>query len=356
MFSLPRIRWNPVWGFHALSVAFAVIGGWHLLTGGPGLGTVLETFIIVALATVPFYTGVEIGRDDPRTSATRALDLTLVTVVALSLLAVAVAVIWTLDGATPTDASFMVRFAGALGAAFGSRGGLTTVRSERAYERVTELNRLLKMNQRVLRHDLRNELAVVVGHLDNVAARLGDDGDVDRIREHVAELLASSEHARRIVDVWEIDDRTELDLAQVVTRARDRVAERHPDADITLHLPAAYRVRGHPALDEAIEELLANAIEHNPSDVSVSVAAVRDGEAVFLEVADTGVGINHKDREAVFLAEETPLSHARGLGLLFVHWVVVGSDGELVIDEVDGGGTAVRLRLPAARAAGGSAI
>jgi two-component system sensor histidine kinase RegB len=343
-----RLRWDPVWGFHALAVAFVAIGGWHLLTETEGLGTALETFIIVALATVPFYTGVEIRRDGSVKRARRALNLTLVTVVALSLLAVAVAVIWTLEGTRPEDASFMVRFAGALGVAFGSRGGLMTVRSERSYERATELNRLLKMNQRVLRHDLRNELAVVVGHLDNVESRLDDDPDVARIREHVTELLDSSEHARRIVDVWEIDDRAEFDLPALVARARDQVAERHPDAAISLHVPEGCRVRAHLALDEAVAELLANAVEHNPPDVSVSVTAVRRGEQVFLEVADTGVGLQRKDREAVFLTEETPLSHARGLGLLFVYWVVAGSDGELVIDDFDEGGTAVRVRLPAA--------
>lgn len=346
----PRLWWNPAWGFHALAAAFVAVGGWHLLTGGTGLGTVLETFMIVAVASVPFYTGIELRRDEPSVSAGRALDLTLVTVVALSLLAVAIAAIWATEEATSGDISFMVWFAGALGAAFGSRGGLATVRSEQAYERATELNRLLKMNQRVLRHDLRNDLAVVVGHLDNVESRLGedDDVDIDRIREHVIELLDSSERARRIVDVWEVDDRSEFDLAPLARRGRDRVLEQYPDADISLYVPEGCRVRAHLALDEAVEELLTNAVEHNPPDVSVSVTAVRHGDEVFLEVADTGVGLRRNDREAIFLTEETPLSHARGLGLLFVYWVVAGSDGELVIDDVDGGGTAARIRLSAA--------
>ena len=344
----PRHRWDPVWGFHALAVAFVAVGGWHLLTEAEGIGTVLESFIIVGLATVPFYTGAEIRRDGSLERARRALDLTLVTVVALSLLAVAVAVIWTLEGPKPEDAPFMVRFAGALGAALGSRGAMATVRSEQAYERATELNRLLKMNQRVLRHDLRNELAVVVGHLDNVESRLGDDSEIDHIREHVEELIDSSERAHRIVDVWEVDARTEFDLAALVADVREQVIEQHPDADISIHVPSGCRVRAHLALDEAVEELLANAVEHNPPDVSVAVTAVHRGDQVFLEVADTGDGLQRTDREAVFLTEETPLSHARGLGLLFVYWVVAGSDGELVIDDLDEGGTAVRLRLPVA--------
>lgn len=343
-----RAQWDPVWGFHALAVAFVAIGGWHLLTEGAGLGTALEAFIILALASLPFYTGVELRRDGVTESASRALDMTLVTVVALSLLAVAVTVIQALEGTPPAKAPFMIWFAGALGAAFGSRGGLIVVRSEQTYERTVELNRLLRMNQRVLRHDLRNELAVVVGHLDNVESRLSDDPDVARIREHVDELLASSERARRIVDVWELDEQGEFDFVTVVARARERVIEQHPDAAISLHVPAGCRVRAHLALDEAVEELLANAIDHNPPDVSVTVTAVQHDAQVFLEITDTGVGLQQKDREAVFLTEETPLSHARGLGLLFVYWVVAGSDGALDIDDLDTGGTAVRIRLPAA--------
>lgn len=343
-----RSRLDPVWGFYALAAAFVAIGGWHLLTEGDGLGPVLEMFIIVALAAVPLYTGIELRRDASPESASRALDLTLVTVVALALLAIAVANVWTLEGTSPDESAFMIWFGGALGAAFGSRGGIATVRSEAAYERAAELNRLLKMNQRVLRHDLRNELAVVIGHLDNVEARSGNDADIARIRDHVEELLDSSERARRVVDIWEVDDRAEFDLAAVAAQERDRLTEQYPGADIRLNVPAGCRVRAHLALDEALAELLANAVEHNPSDVTVWVTAVRREGHVFLEVADTGVGLQQKDREAVFITEETPLAHARGLGLVFVYWVVVGSDGALAVDDVQGGGTAIRLRLPAA--------
>lgn len=350
----PPVRLPPIWGFYALAVAFVAMGGWHLFTKGRGFGTVLEAFMIVALATVPLYTGLEIRRDGLLADSNRVLDLTVVTAVSLSLLAVAISFIWTIEGGGADKASFMVWFAGSLGAAFGSRVALATVRSKQAYDRATELNRLLKMNQRVLRHDLRNELAVVVGHLDNIASRLGDDADadadvdVDRIREHVAELLDSSECARRIVDVWEIDDQAEFDLATLAREERDRLAADHPNAEVTVAVPEGCRVRAHIAFDEALAELLANAVEHNPSDVSVSVGAVRRDDKVVLEVTDTGVGLRRNDREAVFLTEETPLSHARGLGLLFVYWVVAGSDGELTMNDAEGGGTAVQIRLPAA--------
>lgn len=344
-----RRRWEPAWGFYVLGVAFVGIGVWHLLSEGEQVGTVLESLIVLSLALLPFYTGYELTRQDISAAGRqRAVDLTLGLVVVFALLAVAIALIWSLEGTPPDDAAFMVRFAGALGAGIGSQAALASVRSDEEYERAQQLNSLLKVTQRVLRHNLRNELAIALGHLDNLEREQGASDDIDAARRHLEKLLANSEQARRIVDVWETDDEMTVDVRALVTERCDRVRDRHPGADITVRVADDCRAAVHPAFGDAFEELVTNAVKHNPTDVAVTVAAVRSRRSVFLEVADTGVGLARGDREAVFLSEETPLSHGRGLGLVFAYWTVTESGGELSFAERDDGGTVVRVRLDAA--------
>lgn len=342
-----RLRRTPEWGFHALALAFGGVAVWHLLAEGVGIGSVLEAFIIASLAVIPSYTGIQARRqgisDD---GCRRALTLTLGAVVAFAALAVAVAMVWRLEGTAPQEAAFMVRFGGVLGAAAGARTALGTVRSREMYERATQLNTLLKVNQRVLRHNLRNELAVAVGHLDNLGERVGeDDPDIATIRARLDDLLETSALARRVVEAWEAEGTAVIDLGIAADRAVAAVRERHPDADIAVSVPAACAVRAHPALCEAVEELVENAVVHNPPGTRVTVRGRTDGDAVTLDVADTGVGMQRRDREAVFLDEETPLSHGRGLGLVFVYWVVEGSGGDLALASGDSEGTTVRMRL-----------
>ena len=146
--------------------------------------------------------------------------------------------------------------------------------------------------------------------------------------------------------IWESDERQALRAVDVVTAAVERARDRYPDADVGLDATADATVSVHPALEDAVFELLANAVEHNDDDVSIS-ATVRTlpGGDVAIEVADTGPGVPENERRVLDQPEETSLSHASGLGLWFVYWTVRESGGRVEFD-CDEPGTPVRITLP----------
>ncbi|GAA0310164.1 ATP-binding protein [Halarchaeum salinum] len=116
-----------------------------------------------------------------------------------------------------------------------------------------------------------------------------------------------------------------------------------------LSLPAECYVVAHPELPTAIDELLTNAVEHNPPDVSITVRVQQTtGGTLEVKFVDTGVGIPETERETITRPRETPLSHCEGLGLWLVYWIVQQSEGKFTIETRESGGTRIQLTLPAA--------
>jgi len=206
------------------------------------------------------------------------------------------------------------------------------------------------INQRVLRHNIRNELSIALGHLENLET-VDDVEEIPEtteiIRRHLNELLETTERTREIVTIWENDDLHTVDLTEIVKTQVGQFREEYPEITISIELPEKCEVQVHPSLSLAIEEAVLNAIEHNSENVriTISVSAQRD-ETVIVEIADTGRGISAIDREAMEIPTETPLTHTEGLGMWTIYWVAIMSGGRVEFAENEPQGTVVRLILP----------
>ena len=99
--------------------------------------------------------------------------------------------------------------------------------------------------------------------------------------------------------------------------------------------------------------LIQNAIRHTPADGSVSVAAESAGDAIEIEIADTGGGIPAQDRERVFepffRGDASRASGGSGLGLSICRAIIEVHGGRIWLDE---GGVGTRVRFCSQRRAG----
>ncbi|QLD87362.1 HAMP domain-containing histidine kinase [Natronomonas halophila] len=308
--------------------------------------------MITGVSTIILYTGYELsGRPISEAGQWRALLIGTLVAGSFAVMAFAIWMTWSLDGRND-ELSFLLSFATTLGAAVGTRVSLFAVESNEQLAETQELTKLLRINQRVLRHNLRNELSVVLGHLGNIERATETDDvtdDLRVIREHLDGLLETSDRTRKIVSIWDTPGSVDLELTSVIENQLQQVRQEYPTGTLSSTLPEECWVTAHPALPIAIEEALTNALEHNTTDVSVTVtAAFRDDDTVQLTIADTGTGLPETDREAITLPEETPLSHTRGLGLWILYWATQMSDGTIAFEDNDPTGTVVRITLPAA--------
>jgi two-component system sensor histidine kinase TctE len=102
-------------------------------------------------------------------------------------------------------------------------------------------------------------------------------------------------------------------------------------------------------LGEALSNLVDNAITYTPSGGSITVRCGRRGEAVFVEVADTGTGIPAEERDRVsrrFVRGTNSRGTGSGLGLAIVADVARLHGAALTIsDGAENRGTCVRLQF-----------
>jgi len=238
-----------------------------------------------------------------------------------------------------------------------------------------ERDQRLRVLNRVLRHDTRNALNVVLGRTDRLAARLTGDGggegvdrgraeddggsgggsrdgveaDVAAVREAAESLLETSEKARKLEDALAHDDAGAMAVDELVDREAAAVRDEYPAATVTVSGSAD------AAVDERLRlplrELLVNAVEHSTGGGggSDSGGDGGDGEGdagaprvevavsddpLSVRVGDDGPGIPEHERRALAGVEETALQHGSGVGLWLVYWVVRQTGGS--VDVVDG--------------------
>ena len=218
--------------------------------------------------------------------------------------------------------------------------------------------RYVRIVNRILRHNLRNELNVVFGFAGEIAERTDNEmiGDFARRIEETGKRLAGvadgATTLRRVVEEGYATDPDRVDVGTVVEEVVARHADDSPAARITADVPAGITVRGDDRLSVAVDHLVENAVEHGGDAPRVAVSAERDPDAgvVLLRVADDGPGIATAVQEVITGSREvTQLRHNTGVGLWIAAWVVEAYGGEIRFGPgLDGEGATVTLVLPAA--------
>jgi PAS domain S-box-containing protein len=218
-------------------------------------------------------------------------------------------------------------------------------------EKVRE-QRLAVLN-RVMRHNLSNDINVVQGYVDNLLEQVDDEqrrAQLEEVRAAAVKLERVGEavsRAERTLDQCGKAQRT-VSVGDLLSELHETMGETHPAVDLTLEVEdGPWHVVGN-GLEEVFAELLENAIVHNDSDeptVSVTVRTAPETRGhVEVRIRDNGPGIPSRLVEVFREGQETPLNHGDGLGLWIVHWVVTLLGGTTRIDASNR--TTVSITLP----------
>jgi PAS domain S-box-containing protein len=218
-------------------------------------------------------------------------------------------------------------------------------------EDVTERKRreqLIRVLNRVLRHNLRNDMNVLLGYGERLAAGEADPDAVgERITERVTDLLELSERARELEASARTDRKpTRLDLDTVLHAVAERNRESFPESEVTVSLETHRDACVGTEVASAVGELVHNGLAHDDGPGRVRVTAADDGDWIEVTVADDGPGLPAVEADALAGDESSAVEHGDGLGLWLVNWTVTRYGGGFEV-EADGDGTVATLRLPA---------
>jgi PAS domain S-box-containing protein len=208
---------------------------------------------------------------------------------------------------------------------------------------------------RVLRHNLRNELTVVIGQAEVLKGSVADEhrARIENIIETSERLVDMSETAREIEETLgtDADGVERRDIETVIRENVEKARDEYPGAELTVDVETTNTaVIASDGMGRAVWNLLENAIEHNEREtptVSVTVAdgATEDQPTTTITVTDDGTGIPADEIEVIQEGAQDKLHHGSGLGLWLVNWVVDRSGGDLAFEINGTGGTTATVTL-----------
>ena len=214
-------------------------------------------------------------------------------------------------------------------------------------------------------HELRTPLTSIGGSLGLLAS-----GAVGKLNDKADRLVAiahsNCERLIRLIndilDIEKIESANmhfadeELDICQLVLRTS---AANGPFADgrgvslATEGCDGRIMVRGDAdRLEQALTNLVSNAIKYSPPGETVEVAALTEGKWVVVEVRDRGAGVPMEFRGRIFgkfaMADgsDSRQRGGTGLGLSIAREIAERHRGSIDFHDRDGGGTVFCLRVP----------
>lgn len=215
-----------------------------------------------------------------------------------------------------------------------------------------------------LSHDLRTPL----GSIEGAASSLLQESGVmspGLQREMAETILEESRRMTRLVTNLldmvrvEIGDLAvhkewqplEEALGVALLRLEERLAAHTVETRLPQDLPLV-------PIDELLVEqvfinLLENAVKYTPPGTLITVSAWQDGDAVIVEVADTGAGIPQGDEETIFRkfhrisgADQVGPPGGSGLGLTICRGIVAAHGGRIWLERRVNQGASFRFTLP----------
>jgi two-component system, NtrC family, sensor kinase len=212
-----------------------------------------------------------------------------------------------------------------------------------------------------LAHELNNPMTAITGYLAVLRKQLPPGPQADMIataQEQAMRVARVVEDLRSFADQERTLPGKRFSLPRTVNSALALYDDRLRAAGIALEksfdepLPDA---QGDPVqIQQVVAHLVENAINAMPAGGTLRVnLGTVDGDALRLQVVDTGKGIPPTIRERIFDPFFTTKEQAGqvGLGLSVSHSIVEAHHGRIVVESEEGMGAAFTVLLPSATAA-----
>ncbi|MFP8889374.1 histidine kinase N-terminal 7TM domain-containing protein [Natrialbaceae archaeon A-CW2] len=215
----------------------------------------------------------------------------------------------------------------------------------------------LQVLNRVLRHNIRNEMNVIKGYASMAAKQTsGEVRDGLHIVERKSEMVMRMSEKARIVQQLlgtPAGANRGVDVFGALSDALYRLDDQHGDrirgrvsvtangeldarADGDDPLKHSLHVYGCDLLALGLYELLENAVVHGGDSPTIDITVTSDAETAELRIADSGSGIPDTERDVIDAGLESPLEHGSGMGLWISQWILTPY-ADLTFDSDDDG-------------------
>lgn len=212
----------------------------------------------------------------------------------------------------------------------------------RQQEQLEQRNKELALLNQIVRHDIKNDLTVVLGWGDALREHVEPAGE-----DHLDRIMSASEHIEAIADtagdfmkILDGEGEPELHpvpLESVLQTEVEKARSAHGDATIAMtgDFEPGLQVTATDLLSSVFRNLLNNAVTHNDkSEPEITVDVDAGPDSVATHIADNGPGIIDSQKSEIFgRGEMGQKSQGSGIGLYLVDTLVGMYNGEVGIQD-----------------------
>lgn len=223
-------------------------------------------------------------------------------------------------------------------------------KSERALARTNEQLRVLN---RITRHDIRNDMNVILGWSEELATHIDDDGQavLDRIQRTGKNTIGLTRTIRDFIEALGMDQNPELNpvlASEVLDVELTKCRSMYPDATFRVDDDfSEISVHANDLLSSVFRNILNNAVKHNDkNEPIVNIGCQVSDETIRISIADDGPGIPDDQKEDIFGRGQKGLdAPAAGLGLYLIDNVVDSYSGEMWVKDNEPTGSVFVVEL-----------
>ena len=215
-------------------------------------------------------------------------------------------------------------------------------------------NRLADLGQMAshIAHEVRNSLVPMKLYLSLLRRRIdADTGSVDVLDKIDAGFSALEATVNDLLS-FSVDREphgTTVEIPELIHDVLHSLAPQLEAQRIVTHVDAPLGIRAvvdRDMLRRAILNLVLNALDVMPAGGELVVTACVCREALEIEVADSGPGVEDAAMQHLFEPFFTTKSAGTGLGLAIVERIAEAHGGEITVANCPEGGAAFTLRIP----------
>lgn len=338
-----------------LGLVFTHLSIFHLIAEEESLSEVLLGVVpALIFSTILIYAGYRLWISDlngPQSWRIVPLELlggSIMTIQALLFIGHQISV-----GVELKEANVLVTTSATGGTLLGFIAGIYYLKSKTKTTEIQEKNESLEVLNRLVRHDIRNDMNVVLGWGKILREYVEPGGEeiLERILGASKQVTELTDVARDYVEIITGETPPELEpivLVDSLNKAVDNCGAKYPNATFKAEgeIPEV-EVEVNDLLTTVFRNLLNNAVKHNDKDSPlVQISAKDTGDSVIVSVADNGPGIPDDRKEAIFgkgwMGHE---SDGTGMGVYLVHTIVTQFGGKIWVEDNEPEGSVFNVEL-----------
>ena len=210
--------------------------------------------------------------------------------------------------------------------------------------KISELNDILKILNKIMRHDLQNDLSVVQGNIDNYL----EYHKPENVEELLKEIGEASERGRSLIDQMRdlemaVSTGEELEPLDTCEEIK-KVAKAFEELDV--EITGCVKILADKAFSSVVANIFRNAIKHGGAK-HVRVLFGTDGNLVVVKFADDGKGIPDEIKDKLF-QEGAKFGETgnTGLGLYIIRKTIERYGGSVSVEDNEPSGAVFVLKIP----------